>query len=70
MAQLIRERAMSCEQCITDTRINRSFTRPPQQKPNEHNAAQGDAMQIDLVTELPPSRCFEKIVAAMDRFSR
>ena len=49
MAQLIREWVMSCEQCIRESRIDRSFTRPPQQNPNEHITAPEDAMQIDLV---------------------
>ena len=47
---------MSCEQCIRESRIDRSLTRPPLQNPNEHINAPEDAMQIDLVPELPPSR--------------
>ena len=70
MAQLIREWVMSCEQCIRESRIDRSFTRPPLQNPNEHITAPEDAMQIDLVPELPPSEGYENIVTAMDVFSR
>ena len=70
MAQLIREWVMSCEQCIRESRIDRSLTRPPLQNPNEHNTAPEDAMQIDLVPELPPSGGYENIVTAMDVFSR
>ena len=55
MAQLIREWVMSCEQCIRGSRVNRSLTRPPLQNPNEHITAPEDAMQNDLVPELPPS---------------
>ena len=55
MAQLIRECVMSCEQSIRESRIHRSLTRPPLQNPNEHFTAAEDAMQIDLVPELPPS---------------
>ena len=55
MAQLIREWVMSCEQCIRESRIDRSLTRPPLQNPNKHITAPEDAMQIDLVPELPPS---------------
>ena len=51
MAQLITEWVMSCEQCIRETRIDHSLTRPPLQNPNEHIFA----TQIDLVPELPPS---------------
>ena len=70
MAQLIREWVMSCEQCIRESRIDRSPTRPPLQNPNEHITAPEDAMQIDLVPELPPSGGYEIIVTAMDVFSR
>ena len=61
---------MSCEQCIREPRIHRSLTRPPQQNPNEHITAPEDAMQIDLVPELPPSGGYENLVTAMDVFSR
>ena len=53
MAQLIRECVMSCKQCIRESRIDRSLTRPPLQNPNEHITAPEDAMQIDLVPESP-----------------
>ena len=70
MAQLFREWVMSYEQCIKESRIHRSLTRPPLQNPNEHITAPEDAMQIDLVPELPPSGGYENIVKAMDVFSR
>ena len=70
MAQLIREWVMSCEQCFRESRIDRSLTRLPLQNPNEHITAPEDAMQIDLVPELPPSGGYENIVTAMDVFSR
>ena len=70
MAQLIREWVMSFEQCLTESRIDRSLSRPPLQNPNEHITAPEDAMQIDLVSELPPSGGYEIIVTAMDVFSR
>ena len=70
MAQLIREGVMSCEQCIRESRIDHSLTRPPLQNPNEHITSPEDAMQIDLVPELPSSGGYENIVTAMDVFSR
>ena len=70
MEQLIREWVMSCERCIKESRIHRSLTRPPLQNPNEHITAPEDAMQFDLVPELPPSGGYENIVTAMDVFSR
>ena len=70
MAQLIREWVMSCEQCIRESRIHRNLTRPPLQNPNEHITAPEDAIQIDLVPELPPSGGYENNVTAMGVFSR
>ena len=70
MAQLIREWVISYEQCIRESRIDCSFTRPPLQNPNELITAPEDAMQIDLVPELPPSSGYTNIVTAMDVFSR
>ena len=61
---------MSCEQCFRESRIDLSFTHPSLQNPNEHITAPEDAMQIDLVPELPPSGGYESIVTAMDVFSR
>ena len=61
---------MSCEHCIRESKIDRSLTRPPLQNPNEHLAAPEDAMQNDLVPELPPSGGYENIVTVIDVFSR
>ena len=58
------------KQCIRESRIDRIFTCPPVQNPNEHITAPEDAMQISLVPELPPSGGYENIVTAMDVFSR
>ena len=70
MAQLIRKWVMSSEQCIRESRIDPSLTRPPLQNPNEHITEPEDAIQNDLVPELPPSGGYENIVTAMDVFSR
>ena len=61
---------MSCKKCIRESRIDRSLTRPPLRNPNEHITDPEDAMQTDLVPELPPSGGYENIVKAMDVFSR
>ena len=58
------------EQCIGESRIDRSLTRPPFQNPNEHFTAPEDAMKFDLVPEFPPCGGYENIVTAMDLFSR
>ena len=61
---------MSCKQCIRESRIDSSLTRLPLQNPNEHITAPEDAMQFDLVPELPPTGGYENILTAMDVFSR
>ena len=61
---------MSCEQCVRKSRIDRSLNRPPLQNPKEHITAPEDAMQIDMVPDLPPSGGYGNIVTAMDAFSR
>ena len=68
--QLIRKWVISCEQCIRDSRNDRSFVRSPLLNPNEHNSAEEVAMQCDLVQELPPSGGYENIVTVMDVFFR
>ena len=69
MAQSIREWVMSCEQCLRESRIDHGLTRPPLQNSNEHITAAEDAMQIDLVPDLPHTGGYENIVTAMDVFS-
>ena len=70
MAQLIRELVLSCEQYLTESRINPRLNRPPLQNPNEYITSPDDAMQIDLVPGLPPSGGYENIVTDIDVFSR
>ena len=69
-AQLIREWVMSCEQFIRESRIDQSPTHSPLQNPNEQLTAPKAAMQIDLVSESPPSGGYENIVTDMDVFSQ
>ena len=61
---------MSCEHCIKESRNIRRVIRFPLQNPNECNIAPEEAMQFDLVPELPPSGGYENFVTAMDVFSR
>ena len=70
MAQLIRKRVLSCEQCLREARINPRLTHPPLQNPNEYITAPEDAKQTDLLPGLPPSGAYENIVTAFDVFSR
>ena len=61
---------MSCEQCIKESRIDQSLANHSLQNPNEHNTAPENAMQSDLVPDLPPFGGSENIVTAMDVFYR
>ena len=69
MAKQIRQWVMSCEQCIKESRVDDRLTRPTLKNPSEHITAPQDAMQIELVPELPPSGGYENIMTAMDVFS-
>ena len=70
MAKLIKQWVMSCEQCIRESRVDDRLTQPTLQNPSEHITAPEDAMQTDLVPELPPSGGYENLVTTMDVFSR
>ena len=61
---------MSFDQCIRESRIYHSLTRPRLQNPNEHITEPEDAKETDLVPELAQSGAYENIVTAMDVFSR
>ena len=61
---------MPCEQCFRESKIDRSFTHPTLQNPNEHIIDPEDAIQIDLVPKLPPSVGYENIGTDMDVFYR
>ena len=60
---------MSCDQCTKEPRSDHSLTYTPLHNANEHITAPEDAMQTDLVPELPPSGGFWNNVTAMDVFS-
>ena len=70
MAQLIRHWLMSFEQGIQEPRIERRLTRPRLQNPNEYITAPEDAIQIDLVLEIPPPSDYENTLTVLDVFSR
>ena len=61
---------MSCEQCIKESQFGNRLNRLLLQNPSDHVTGSEDAMQIDLVTELPLSSGYQKIVTIMDVFSR
>ena len=60
---------MSCEQCTSESKIDRSFIHHPLQNPNERVTVPEETMQIDLVPEVPPSGGYEIIVIALNVLS-
>ena len=69
MAQLIRDWFISCNQSNIESWINLNLNRFSLQNPIERNTTPEDAMQNDLVPELPPFGGFENIVTAMNVFA-
>ena len=69
MAEPITEWVMSCQECIRESRIDRTFTHLPLLSPHEHNTAPEDAKQIYFGPELASSGGYENIVTAVDVFT-
>ena len=61
---------MSCQVSNASKNHELTIASPLQQNPNKHITAPEDAMQIDLVAELPPPGGYENIVTAMGVSSR
>ena len=59
-----------CEICIPDKRRNNTRINPEINHIPEWYLGTEDLMQIDILPELPPSGAYEKIIRAMDVFSR
>ena len=69
-AKLVRKWVNGCETCIKDKRINNELITPELLSLPEWTLGPEDAMQIDLLPNLPPSGGYENIITAMDVFSR
>ena len=61
---------MLCEQCILESGIDKRLKNLPQRNSSEHITRPVNAMQIDLVPELPPSGVYKFKVKALGVFSR
>ena len=70
MAQLIGKWVKSCEQCVKESRIDNKITRSPLPNPSEQKTGPEDAMQVELLQELPPAGGNEKVLTAMEVFPR
>ena len=70
IAKLVKKGVQGCETCIKDKRIPNSSITPELPNLPEWDLGPEDAMQIDLLPNLPPSGGYENIITAMDVFSR
>ena len=70
IAKIVKKWVQGCEICIKDKRIPNSSITPELLNLPEWHLGPEDAMQIDLLPNLPPSGGYENIITAMDVFSR
>ena len=70
MAKYVKKWVEGCKQCARDKRVpNATFT-PELLNLPEWDLGPEDAMQIDLLPNLPPSGGYENVLTAIDVFSR
>ena len=70
IAKFVRKWVNGCETCIKDERISNDLITPELLNQPEWTLGPEDAMQIDLLPNLPPSGGYENIITAIDVFSR
>ena len=70
MAKLVEKWVEGCEQCASDKRVPKATTTPELRNLIEWDLGPEDAMQINLLPNLPPSGGYENVLTAIDVFSR
>ena len=70
IAKLVKKRVNQCQICIKDKRIPNPSITPKLLNLPEWDLGTENAMQIDLLPNLPPSGGYENIITAMDIFLR
>ena len=70
IAKSVKKWVQRCEFCINDKRIPNSSITPELLNLPEWDLGPEDAMQIDLLPNLPASGRYENIITAVDVFSR
>ena len=70
MAKHVKKWVEGCEQCARDKRVPNATITPELLNLSEWDLGPEDAMQIDLLPNLPPSGGFENVLTAIDVFSR
>ena len=70
VAKIVKKWVQGCEICIKDKRIANASITPELLNLPEWDLGPEDALQIDLLPNLPPSGGYENIITALDVFSR
>ena len=70
MAKHVQKWVEGCEQCARDKRVPNATITPELLNLPERDLGPEDAMQIDLLPNLPPSGGYENLLKAIDVFSR
>ena len=70
MAKYVKKWVEGCEQCAKDKRVPNATITPELLNLPEWDLGPEDAMQIDLLPNLPPSGGYENVLTAIDVFSR
>ena len=70
MAKHVKKWVEGCEECARDMRVPNATITPKLLNLPEWDLGPEDAMQIDLLPNLPPSGGFENVLTAIDVFSR
>ena len=70
MAKHVKKLVEGCEQCERDKRVPNATITPELVNLPEWDLGTEDAMQIDLLPNLPPSRGHENVLTEIDVFSR
>ena len=70
MAKHVKKWVEGCEQCARDKRVHNATITPELLNLPEWDLGPEDAMQIDLLPNLPPSGGYENDLTAIDVFSR
>ena len=70
MAKHVKKWVEGCEECARDKRVPNATITPELLILSERDLGPEDAMQIDLLPNLPPSGGFENVLTAIDVYSR
>ena len=70
MTEHVKKWVEGCEQCARDKRVPNATITPELLSLSEWDLGPEDAMQIDLLLNLPPSGGYENVLTAIDVFSR